>query len=70
MEYLEWILNDVESFAHENNFWVIWTSIPQPAACWISLGKVKLCVRNCFFIDRGITVLLHDVKIGFEGGQC
>ncbi len=72
MEYLEWILNDVEKFAREHNFRVIWTPPYHPELQPIELVwvEVKLCVRNCFFIDRGITGLLHDVKIGFEGGKC
>ena len=31
---------------------------------------MKACVRACFHIDRGVNHLLHDVRVGFEGGKC
>ena len=31
---------------------------------------IRSCVRACFHIDRGVTQLLHDVHVGFEGGKC
>ena len=33
-------------------------------------AEVKACVRACFHIDRGVKHLLHDVRVGFEGGKC
>ena len=32
--------------------------------------QYKSCIKACFHIDRGIKHLLHDVRMGFEGGKC
>ena len=71
-EFLEWIQNDMEKFASENNFTIIWTPPYHPEVQPIELvwSDAKRCVRTCFTINRGIKGLIHDVYVGFNGGRC
>ena len=71
-EHLEMLFGDMELFAAQNGFRLIWTPPYHPEFQPIELvwAEVKSCVRACFHIDRGIKHLLHDVRVGFEGGKC